>query len=208
MTTALKIVEPLNSMDGAAVRPLSEDGEFAKASAKYRRIRERSTELAIELREIETQIARQFVDQNKIGDETDMHARRIVDEDLGDVGKPFPEFEALAQRAARLRAHLAAYGKARAMQRATLDEIKSERSIDAAEILRSEHRAAVGGIAAAIASLRSAIENETRIRDQLISAGYDARLPTFNPGIDLRPAPASPIGNLERKALTYAEARP
>lgn len=178
--------------------PIESYPGWKEEAEKYSRIRVGATGIEQELREVNSDIASQFrgrdeIEQAKAGAEALLEGKDL---DFG------PKLSSLMERRDQLRRKLAAFGIARAIQKGKIDDIKAAASVHAAEIMESEHKAAVLGVAVALANLREAVATEQRVRRALPDAGYDDRLPNFDPGLDFRPCCA--LSDHERRAREYA----
>lgn len=179
------------------VTPLAQFADYAEAAKKRRELAIERTAVGKELEETITAITRGMVARND--DETDRQARAIL---AGQLEEAFEGFEELRGKQARLTERLKSYAKAVAMQDEVVATIRSERSIDAAEVMAQAHRAAVVAIGDAIAQLREAFDREEAARTRVTQAGYDARLPVFAPGNAMRPG--GQLDEIQRRAREYA----
>lgn len=154
------------------ITPLSSFADYAAAAAKRYELATTLSATHRELQETVTAISRGFAANRD--SETDRQAKDLL------AGKPeeaFDGFEELNSQRARLHQRAKAYNRAVAMQDEIIAGIRSDRSIDAAEVMSEAHRDAVAGIADAIARLREACHREQAARTAVVAGGYDDRLP-------------------------------
>lgn len=154
--------------------PLTSFPDYTVAAAKRRDIALARTASEEELRKAITAISRGMAALRD--DETDQQARDII---AGRPEEAFDGFEELKAQVARLTQRVKAYNEALRMQDEAVATIRSERSIDAAEVLAPAHREAVAAVADAIAQLRTALDREEAMRAVATQEGYDGRLPNF-----------------------------
>lgn len=178
------------------VPPLTSFPDYTAAADKRRDIALARTASEKELRKAITAISRGMAALRD--DETDRQARDII---AGRSEEAFEGFEELKAQVARLTQRVKAYNEALRMQDEAVATIRSERSIDAAEVVAPAHREAVAGIADAIAQLRTALDREEAARAVATQAGYDGRLPNF--AVHGIFGQSSQLDDTERRAREY-----
>ncbi|WP_156363608.1 hypothetical protein [Sphingomonas sp. Leaf357] len=178
------------------VTPLASFADYAAAAEKRADIARARSVSETELRKAVTEIARGIAARQE--DQTAKQAQAILD---GRANEAFEGFEELKSQQARLSQQLKVYGVALRTQEGVVAEIRSERSIDAADAMRPAHQAAVADIAVAVAQLREAFDREEAARTLVTKAGYDARLPSFSPGTAMRQG--GQLDEIERRAREY-----
>ncbi len=159
------------------VTPLDAFADYVEAATKRREIALENSKCVKDLDKAVTAIARGFAAIRD--EETSRQADDIL---AGRKEEAFQGFEELRAQQARLTQRLKAYGEALRRQDEVVAAIKSERSIDAAEIMAPTHRDAVKAISDALVQLRLALDREEAVRAAVVDEGYDARLPSFSCG--------------------------
>lgn len=156
------------------ITPLASFSDYATEAAKRHDLAVDRTKHEKELTKAITAIARGMAARQD--DETTRQADAILE---GRPDEAFEGFEELKSQVARLTQKVKAYSQAVTRQDEVVATIRSDRSLDAAEMMAPAHQAAVLAIADAIASLREAFDREEAARASVTQAGYDARLPSF-----------------------------
>jgi len=156
------------------VPPLTSFADYTAAADKRRDLALARTASEKDLRQAVTAIARGMAALRD--DDTERQAQDIL---AGRPEEAFEGFEELKAQVARLTQRVKAYAHALRMQDEVVATIRSERSIDAADLIAPVHHESVAEIADAIAQLRNAFDREEAVRAVATQAGYDNRLPSF-----------------------------
>lgn len=181
------------------LKPIIKNADYARESEKLTRLRREAADRESRLRATETEIHR-ILTSTEGDDEAAVALLRD-----GNV----PEIvgvETLTARAADLRRELVAYRKAMTIQKGVMAQLRAELSVTAAEVVAPAHRAAGMKALAAMAALREALAEEKGIRADMVSSGFDDRLPSLHPPVSVKVDQSNwDLAQWERRVRSYVE---